>query len=142
MTNSESVSKIICGSDLYHHQPEDVCYYLRRGGRLVYDGNVFRCCLRDHCYRVTPRTGRLSKCAVQVYNVKTHCYEPKMDKLKQSIIHKQIKRLKEHPETLPVFHLVKRDNRVWADTGGDRLLDPREFSQWWWMIKWKRDFKS
>ena len=140
MTNSESVSKIICGSDLYHHHQEYECYYLRRGGRLVYDGSVFRCCLRDCCSRVTPRTGKLTKYVTQTYNVRSHCYEPKMDKLKQSVIHKQIKRLKEDPEALPIFHLVKKEDRIWVDTGEERLRDPREFSKWWWIIKWKRDF--
>ena len=130
----QELYKMICGSSLFGHE----CG--QRGGRLIYDGTMFRCCNQPSCWRVTPQTGKLTKHYwMEQRYVGDRYVDNKIDPLKRSLVNKRIKQLKDAPE-LSAMKLVKRDGgTIWVEIDG-QLIHPKKFMHRWWMFKWERDF--
>jgi hypothetical protein len=135
----EELNNMVCGSSLCREE----CHYRRldlslspyqRWSRqrsysrssvknyLVYDGHIFRCNVKEDCYRITPRTGKLRE-------------RRDLDPLKQSILSRRIKLLKETPELTKV-KLVRSGKKIWIDVNG-REVSPKWFNHSWWKFKWE-----
>jgi hypothetical protein len=134
MTNEDKLElyKMVCGSSLFGGD----CG--QNGGRLIYDGVMFRCCNQPNCWRVTPSAGKL----VRHYWMERrytgdHWVDNKIDPLKRSIVNKKIKLLKESPE-FTTMKLVKCGNDWRIDIEG-KMIHPKKFSYHWWKFKWERD---
>jgi len=135
-TERKELDDMVCGSSLCredcHYRRLDLTLspYQRYWGRsystsstknyLVYDGNIFRCNVKEDCYRITPRTGKLRL--------------REIDQLKQSILSRRIKLLKETPE-LTKIKLVRSGSRIWIDVNG-REVNPKWFNHSWWEFQW------
>ena len=138
MTEAErkELDNMVCGSSIYREE----CHYRklnlsdspyqRRWGNsysssstnyLVYDGNIFRCNVKEDCCRITLKTGKLRS--------------KDLDPLKQSILYRRIKLLRESPEFTTV-KLVRSGNKIWIDVDG-REVSPRWFNHSWWKFKWE-----
>lgn len=91
---------------------------------LVYDGNIFRCNVREDCYRITPKIGKLR-----------YGYAERIDPLKQSLLNRRIKLLKESPEFSKI-KLVRSDKGIWIDVNGQKV-SPKWFNHSWWKFKWE-----
>lgn len=130
--DKQEIQKMICGSSLFGKDCGE-------GGRLVYDGTIFRCCARPICYRVTPRIGKLVNhyWMMRTY-VNGQVVTKTIDNLKRSLANKKIKQLKDHPEFV-VMKLVRSGDEVRIDIDG-KLIHPKHFSHHWWKFKWERDF--
>jgi hypothetical protein len=134
MTEEEKqdLNKIICGSSLFN-------YECGEGGRLIYDGTIFRCCSRPVCYRVTPRVGKLvNHYWMERAYVNGQVVTKKIDELKRSIANKKIRQLKDFPE-FAVMKLVKNGEDIRIDIDG-KLVHPKHFAHHWWKFVWVRDF--
>ena len=79
---------LICGSSLFGRDCD--------GGRLIFDGKMFRCCSRPTCYRVTPIAGKLVRHYwLERRYINDKFVDHKIDELKRSLTNKRIKQLKE-----------------------------------------------
>jgi hypothetical protein len=129
----QELYQMICGSPLFGHE----CGHV--GGRLIYDGTMFRCCNQPSCWRVTPRAGKLVRhyWMERRYAGNTGYVDNKIDPLKRSIVNKKIKLLKESPE-LVVMKLVKCGSE-WRINIDGRIIHPKRFSYHWWEFAWERE---
>jgi hypothetical protein len=129
----QELYKMTCGSSLFGKD----CG--QRGGRLIYDGTMFRCCNQPNCWRVTPQTGKLVRhyWLERIY-VNGQFEVRKIDNLKRSIANKKIKLLKECPEFM-VMKLVQYDDDIRIDIDG-QMIHPKKFAYHWWKFEWERDF--
>jgi len=129
----QELYKMVCGSPLFGHD----CG--QQGGRLIYDGTIFRCCNQPNCWRVSPRAGKLVRHYwMERRYVADHYVDNKIDPLKRSLVNKRIRQLKESPE-LTVMKLVQREGAIWIEIDG-ALIHPKKFMHRWWTFRWKRDF--
>lgn len=108
-------------SDSPYQRRWDRSYSTSSVNYLVYDGNIFRCNVKEDCYRITPKTGKLRN--------------KDIDPLRQSILYRRIKLLKESPEFTTV-KLVRSGNKIWIDVNGQEV-SPRWFNYSWWKFKWE-----
>jgi len=132
LTEKQELHTMICGSSLFGHD----CGH---GGRLIYDGAMFRCCSQPNCWRVTPRAGKLVRHYwMERRYVRDSYVDNKIDPLKRSIVNKKIKLLKESPE-LVVMKLVKCGNEVRIDIDG-QMINPRKFRNHWWKFRWQYEY--
>ena len=137
-TECEELNNMVCGSSLCREE----CYYRRKKkntspyrrdwrysgdsdvrGRLIYDGNIFRCSVMEYCSRITPKTGKLIKYLSEG-----------VDELKKSILYRRVKLLKSSPE-FTTMKLVRGDKKFWIDVDGQEI-NPKWFNHSWWTYKW------
>jgi len=135
-TERKELNNMVCGSSLCREE----CYFRRQNlskspyqrhwgnsyfsnsfeNYLIYDGTMFRCNVMEECRRITPKTGKLRW--------------SEADALKQSILKRRIKLLKNFPEFTKI-KLVRSGKKVWVDVDG-REVSPRWFSHSWWKFHW------
>jgi hypothetical protein len=135
----ENINRFICELSLgrgFNYLPDSVienrykCHYQgESASQLVYDNGIYRCSLSAHCIRVMPQFGKLRR-----------YYARNLDPFQVMFINKNIKAVKE--SKIPVPKMILKRNakgKIMVYIDGN-WIDPRMFSQSWWMLHFEKDF--